>query len=1029
MADASDDTVTTTQPKAHLGVYEHYIDMGFSDDVANAYAFQHMEQKLCDELWDWELNSSEDEWDEVIVEPSIDNPPIFMMVNGGSLIQSDRYCAYCMLRRGRPHRHIGFFVSVPRGQAVMDDWREKLEVATHVQMSLQQLEKFEHNIKNNCVRIDIQHFVLGPDNTYSRNSPEFIEFHEPCLEDDRAIRLRERGQIRKENSVKLIEKNVLRKEKTRTIMVEKEKTRFLETMAKLSPGLEIEVREGKGKEELENVEEEKRRVEERLEKILREREKEKEEREREKAEREREKECERKREEEWRKKDKLWEREIGVKGKEILNDKMRELVQRFVKHGASLRGAGKMLQAVNEIMLENKNFKPPVHSNISSVVKEGAIIKKLQSYVINHRMEKRIMGQDSASSRSKTYLGLSSSSPSETVFLGMKQIVDHDEENIANVIEEMFVEFRGLAEEFPETRECAKTLTVESFLGIISDHAPVNKRIADTLSERTGVKLDLLGCSPHKGDLVETHLLSGAKSVRKLAGVIESKKKKEEREKEEKEKEEKEKEEREKKDREREVTEQIEGEEDEEKQEEGKEKKKRKAKKRGCIKEGEEEEYLDDLVGMKVPKGARSYDCSLHFLFTATNILSITGKDKYGFAGKFEAYQMKKGTSFRAAPLQGNRFLIYSTTAFRIYRFLPLISDFASTCMNPLTWSSKYLVSGCASPQTRQELRVLSLFAYGFSFPFQFTMEIYTVKQVSELWKVVEKMMVKWEGLEKMERKMEDFSQVWDLVKKNAVESVDEKDKEKVREKMERKQRKKCEKLESVFETWEEGDMVVWRSGMKSARREVQKIAAEYLEGGKFEVVSEEMGDFPGHNLFLESSFSVLARWDTHANHMSLGTLQGKLQEGLNPSLWALDLSQESRAKLRKMAREQETERERLKKMHKKVVERIEREKEKEEEDKTRKRKREEERGKKREEEENKKKRKKDLRDEKLIGVVLERDIGRITFMRDSDLKLQLMMWQGMLTNQKILLTMNKKKKIELLTDLIQKNPPGKTDE
>jgi hypothetical protein len=349
--------------------------------------------------------------------------------------------------------------------------------------------------------------------------------------------------------------------------------------------------------------------------------------------------------------------------------------------------------------------------------------------------------------------------------------------------------------------------------------------------------------------------------------------------------------------------------------------------------------------------------------------------------------------------------------------------------MNPLTWSSKYLVSGCASPQTRQELRVLSLFAYGFSFPFQFTMEIYTVKQVSELWKVVEKMMVKWEGLEKMERKMEDFSQVWDLVKKNAVESVDEKDKEKVREKMERKQRKKCEKLERVFETWEEGDMVVWRSGMKSARREVQKIAAEYLEGGKFEVVSEEMGDFPGHNLFLESSFSVLARWDTHANHMSLGTLQGKLQEGLNPSLWALDLSQESRAKLRKMAREQETERERLKKMHKKVVERIEREKEKEEEDKTRKRKREEERGKKREEEENKKKRKKDLRDEKLIGVVLERDIGRITFMRDSDLKLQLMVWQGMLTNQKILLTMNKKKKIELLTDLIQKNPPGKTDE
>jgi hypothetical protein len=1052
MAAPTETSTKPQSPRVNERLYAHYLRTGFSDDVANAYSVQDPGQKILDELCDY---NSEEDMDLEEPAPTPEHLLVFEMVNGYALVRCSRYCAYCALREGKPHSHLGFFVSVPTVQDIRDEWRKGLEVATHVRMTQSERKKFEDNVHKKCVRVATEHLALA-NGTYDRNQPIFIETQEPCKETPRKDRNYVRSQTRITNAEILRERATARTEEKKENKIADEKKKFLSVVSKIAPEKEFEIREEREKEnELEKMVclvEEKRRIEEELKELLKEREKEKEEREREKIEweierrkekgerekeerkreeekrkreeekrkreeekrkrekehYEREKELIREKEEEKRERDQVFER--GERGK--LNEKMRELVRRLVKNGASLRGASKMMGDVGDILFESSSFKAPCHSAVNDVVKEGAILAQLQSFSINHRMENRIMGQDSGSSRSKTFLGLSSSSPSETVLLGMKQIVDHGDSQMADTIQEMLQEFRELAQEFPETADFAKSLNVKSFKGVMSDHAPVNARVVKVLNEREGIKLDILGCSPHKGDLIETHLLSGMKSVRRMARVIEKENKKEGEEKEgERQKE-----------GEEEGARQEEGEEEGARQEkggevteeEGKERKKRRAKRKGNIKEGEEEEYIEDLVGMKVPKGARSYDCSIHFLFTSTNILAITGKDKYGFASKFDVYKTKIGYSAKnVAALQGNRFLIYSTTAFRVYDSLPIIATFAREWMNPNTWSAKFLVSGCESPQTLQELRILSLFAFGFSFPFQYSMEVYTVKQVSELWKVIEEMVIRWEGMEVMERKMEEFSQVWDLVKKNAGD-------EKEREKIEKKQKKKWDRLSKVFETLEEGDLSVWKSGMKKAREEVQKIAREYLKGGKFEIVSDEMGEFPGHNLFLESSFSVLKRWDTHGNHMSAKKLQGKVMEGLNPSLWPLHLSEESKAKVRKMAKHQQTEQERMQEINGKVVERMEREVEKGKEEKERKRKREEEREKKKEEEENKKRKKMEAREEKLRGVVLERDSGRVQRMKDADLKLQLMLWQDMWPDQKIAITMRKELKVDLVIKLIE---------
>jgi len=145
------------------------------------------------------------------------------------------------------------------------------------------------------------------------------------------------------------------------------------------------------------------------------------------------------------------------------------------------------------------------------------------------------------------------------------------------------------------------------------------------------------------------------------------------------------------------------------------------------------------------------------------------------------------------------------------------------------------------------------------------------------------KLFEKWEKREKIVKEEEEYSELWDLVVKNRKD-------EKMKEQVKKKKAKKWERMVKILADWEESDQVYWLKAVGEGRKEVRKIAAEYLEGGTLETVPLSLERVEGHNLTLESSFAITKDADTKKHHRSVMTLEGAVMQKMNTKLPSIEL-------------------------------------------------------------------------------------------------------------------------------------------
>ena len=375
--------------------------------------------------------------------------------------------------------------------------------------------------------------------------------------------------------------------------------------------------------------------------------------------------------------------------------------------------------------------------------------------------------------------------------------------------------------------------------------------------------------------------------------------------------------------------------------------------------DGEEEDQQPSLA-MKAPKSKKSYDCSFSFLWVLTNTLSLTGKNKYGMATTFSSWLKLQQTHITLLPIQGSRFHIYSINAICLYQNLPFFSAFINT-LNSDTWTAKFLKAGLNSPQTKHELRILSLFAYGFSIPLLYTFETYTVKQASELWNTAKRMIDNWEHPKTQNHTL------WEFIQQQEVD-------EKNRAKMVKKLESKTKQIEAVLNDWTDNDTIIWRKAMIAAKKELLVIAKEYLPNGSLTTIPPHLQNMPGHNLHLESHFALWKYLDTHANHYAVASIEGRTNMRNKRNI---ELSTESKQKIRRIVEEEWTTQQQLD--YKYGVQREN--------------KREYENQEKKAANERKRKRESEL-EEALSGVAIETDRTKLWNMPNEDLRLQLMLWK-----------------------------------
>ena len=300
--------------------------------------------------------------------------------------------------------------------------------------------------------------------------------------------------------------------------------------------------------------------------------------------------------------------------------------------------------------------------------------------------------------------------------------------------------------------------------------------------------------------------------------------------------------------------------------------------------------------GMKVPKGKRSFDASEHFLYTVTQTLSPTGTQKYGFASNFTSWTLLKDKKLKLIPIKGSRFHIYSLNALSIYPHLSLISDFVTTSLNPDTWTATYLRHAIDSPQTKQELRLLGLFSYMFAHPMLTTFELYTIDLASKLWKVVKEMFEQLKIEQVSATLPESFDKLWEFVIANEIDE----NRKTALQKMKVKER---EKLNAILIDWTNSDLLLWVKALESSEIEISKIAKEYLSEGNLTIVPSNLQHKPGHNLMLESHFSIWKGRDTYANHYSVNSLESQVQLLQNATTSKIVFSEETEKKIRKIVK------------------------------------------------------------------------------------------------------------------------------
>jgi hypothetical protein len=85
------------------------------------------------------------------------------------------------------------------------------------------------------------------------------------------------------------------------------------------------------------------------------------------------------------------------------------------------------------------------------------------------------------------------------------------------------------------------------------------------------------------------------------------------------------------------------------------------------------------------------------------------------------------------------------------------------------------------------------------------------------------------------------------------------------------------ENLQPVLEEWDDEDNKLFQQCLLAACDKVLIVAKEYLHGGFLEIVPAELANIPAENLELERVFAKVKRTDTHSNHYSSSTVEGKI--------------------------------------------------------------------------------------------------------------------------------------------------------
>lgn len=200
----------------------------------------------------------------------------------------------------------------------------------------------------------------------------------------------------------------------------------------------------------------------------------------------------------------------GIRYRKII----RNLTYRFAILGAPFSKIASFMKEVLEVAYPSEVYKLPSRKTIQNIVLEGGIISQLNALKYVHQMASPLLGHDAASSRGRNLLTLSAlGSESEgCVILGTSEVVRKDAKSQADAISGMLDDFRVLSSLFPETSAFVSSLTIDKFIGTMSDHLSTNAATLKILNEENGTDLVDCKCSPHKSALVEKRFIKSLQS-------------------------------------------------------------------------------------------------------------------------------------------------------------------------------------------------------------------------------------------------------------------------------------------------------------------------------------------------------------------------------------------------------------------------------------------------------------------------------------------------------------------------------------
>lgn len=191
------------------------------------------------------------------------------------------------------------------------------------------------------------------------------------------------------------------------------------------------------------------------------------------------------------------------------SQEMRNLAIHFAAIGVSFRKIPLCIKEVMNTAFPNEIYEIPSITTVIRMVKEGGILSTLQALKSLHDMASPLLGQDCTSSCGRQLLVLSAlgSKTEGKPIIHTSEIVRKDAASQASTIQTMLSDLKSLVSLFPETSHFVSSLNPSKFVGIMSDHTAVNKKIVDNLNEREGIELLDLKCSAHKSNLIEDSFL------------------------------------------------------------------------------------------------------------------------------------------------------------------------------------------------------------------------------------------------------------------------------------------------------------------------------------------------------------------------------------------------------------------------------------------------------------------------------------------------------------------------------------------